>query len=149
MLALDTYMDAACRAQVSRGRLASDLGVTARTALRWIHELEAAELLGVDRTIGHHVNRYQGRPYGDSRDTVTVTRASRSTVTAETADGDSSRPLTVTPVSPELEGHENNRAGARSAEGQDRGEGYADPTAAQLALEHARAARARLLEGGA
>lgn len=148
MLALDTYMDAACRAQVSRGRLAADLGVTARTALRWIHELEAAELLGVDRTIGHHVNRYQGRPYGDTRDTVTVTRASRSTVTAETADGDSSRPLTVTRVSPELEGQKDNGAGARG-DGQARGEGYGSASGAQLAREAAAAARRRILEGGA
>jgi len=114
-LALDGYMDAAGRCQVSLGRLAADLAVARRTVVRWIQELEEAGLLGVDRVAGHYCNRYQARPYGDTRDTVTVTPESPSPGHQGHRDGDSGRPLTVTPVSPELEGQKvKSSAGARA-----------------------------------
>jgi len=137
---LSTYMDGAGRAQVSRSTLAECCGLeNVNTIRRAVRRLELAGLLGVDRAGREQPrpSRYQARSRGAAEYAPNGPRG----VSGDAPAGSQGRPKPVPGASrdrPELE---------VLKEGQDRSEGFGDPTTAELARDAAAAARRMLLGG--
>ncbi len=137
MLALGEYMDGAGRCGVSNARLAEDCEVSVRTVQRQLHQLHELGLLGVDQAPGGHaVNRYQARPWDDTR----VTPRHDTAVTPSGSEGRHQWRDPMTPVSPEVEGQKTIAHG-RAPEGW-RPEDDSEIAAVQAERERERLARA-------
>jgi len=170
---LSTYMDGAGRAQVGRTTLARSCGVSMSTVRRALGRLERSGLVAVDHGGGADVNRYQVRstggwpapPPGSPMTPLPGSPVSLGGVTHDPQPG--------SPMTPERKGLKTKaRAGAHAGapegwvpeddpaiaaefaarerlrvNGQERGDGYGDPTAAQLARDAAADARRTILGG--